>query len=343
MKNKYVFVTVMLVCILVVSLGLTTIYIDNTQENRTEDGELTVVTSFYPMYVAAQNVIGDADGVTLANLSEPQTGCLHDYQLTPADMQLLSKADVFIVNGGGVELFLAEGAGAYLSLTIVEASEAVHLLHEEEEEHEAYHADETDGDDATDADGGLDGEDDADAESTHDHDHDHGDENAHAWMSVSDYRIQVATIAEHLSKLDPAHAKEYAQNAAAYDEKLAELAAQQEELRSKLAGQKVILFHEAYAYVAEDYGMDVVYVMDLDEERQVSAGEVADVLGAIENDNVKYILAEETYGSDMGDTVQRETDVKVLYLDALNRGDYAKDSYLTGMQANIDLIREAFQ
>ena len=343
MKNKYVFVTVMLVCILVVSLGLTTIYIDNTQENRTEDGELTVVTSFYPMYVAAQNVIGDADGVTLANLSEPQTGCLHDYQLTPADMQLLSKADVFIVNGGGIETFLAEVASAYPSLTIVEASEAVHLLHEEEEEHEAYHADETDGDDATDADGGLDGEDDADAESTHDHDHDHGDENAHAWMSVSDYRIQVATIAEHLSKLDPAHAKEYAQNAAAYDEKLAELAAQQEELRSKLAGQKVILFHEAYAYVAEDYGMDVVYVMDLDEERQVSAGEVADVLGAIENDNVKYILAEETYGSNMGDTVQRETDVKVLYLDALNRGDYAKDSYLTGMQANIDLIREAFQ
>ena len=35
-----------------------------TQE-QTDGQELTVVTSFYPMYIAAENVIGDADGVRL--------------------------------------------------------------------------------------------------------------------------------------------------------------------------------------------------------------------------------------------------------------------------------------
>ncbi|MFR5701431.1 MAG: hypothetical protein ACLUD0_05910 [Eubacterium ramulus] len=42
---------------------------------------------FLSMYVAAENVIGDVEGVTLENLSEPQTGCLHDYQLTAADIE----------------------------------------------------------------------------------------------------------------------------------------------------------------------------------------------------------------------------------------------------------------
>ena len=84
----------------------------------TVTGTQTDVTSFYPMYIAAENVIGDADGVRLENLSEPQTGCLHDFQLTPEDMKLLSTADVFIINGGGIESFMKEVAEAYPNLKI---------------------------------------------------------------------------------------------------------------------------------------------------------------------------------------------------------------------------------
>jgi hypothetical protein len=31
--------------------------------------------------------------------------------------------------------------------------------------------------------------------------------------------------------------------------------------------------------------------------------------------------------------------VQVLYLDTLNRGDYDADSYINGMQSNLDLLR----
>ena len=47
-------------------------------------------------------------------------------------------------------------------------------------------------------------------------------------------------------------------------------------------------------------------------------------------------------GKSMGDTVSRETDVHVIYIDPLNRGEYDKDSYLYGMEHNIELIKEAF-
>ena len=296
-KNKYVFVLVMLVVITVVSGLLTNIYVRESGSKQ-EEQTLTVVTSFYPMYIAALNVIGDTDGVHLQNLSEPQTGCLHDFQLTPEDMKLLSKADVFIINGGGIESFMKDVAKSYPDLTIIEASEGIDLLEDE------------------------------------------GEENAHAWMSVATYEEQVNHIAEGLAAADEKHASDYQKHADAYVVKLDALKERQQKVAEKIKGQSVILFHEAYDYVADDYGLDVAYVLDLEEERQVSAGEVADVLAAVRDDHVKYILAEELYGKSMGDTVEKETDAKVIYLDALNRGDYDADSYIKGMSANIGLIEQ---
>ena len=295
-KNKYLFVCLMLAGILLVSVLIGTVAARNQEVPASK--ELTVVTSFYPMYIAAENVIGDAGDVRLENLSEPQTGCLHDFQLTPEDMKLLSTADVFIINGGGIESFMKDVAAAYPDLTIIEACENVQLLAEEDEE------------------------------------------NAHAWMSIVAYETQVQTIADELGKADPTHKDLYAANAKAYKEKLEPLKQRQKKIAEAANGQNVILFHEAYDYVAEDYGLNVSYVLDLDEERQVSAGEIADVLAAVKKDHVQYILAEELYGKSTGDTIEAESDVKVLYLDPLNKGNYDADSYLEGMAKNMDVLEQ---
>lgn len=294
MKKKYVFVTVMLAVLLFLGVGLTEIYVNHTEDKEAD--QYTVVTSFYPMYIAALNVVGDNDHIRLENLSEPQTGCLHDYQLTPADMQLLSAADVFVVNGGGIESFLEEAAEQYPKLTIINASGQMDLI----------------------------------------------EDNAHAWMNIEDYMTQVKTIAGGLSAADPADAEMFSENADAYLDKLSSLKEEADAIKPLMEGKEIVIFHEAYEYVAEEYGMQVSYVMDLDEERQVSAGEVADVVRAVQDGGVQVILAEELYGKDMGDTVESETDAKVCYLDTLVRGDYDADSYLDAMQQNITMLKEAF-
>ena len=153
---------------------------------------------------------------------------------------------------------------------------------------------------------------------------------------------QVRTIADGLSEADPERSSAYQNGAKAYLGKLDELKKRQEKLKQEISGQSVILFHEAYAYVAEDYGLQVNYLLDLDEERQVSAGEVSDVLSAVRKGHVKYILAEELYGKSMGDTIRKESDAKVLYLNPLNRGTYEKDSYINGMKKNMEILEEAF-
>lgn len=295
MKNKYLFVVVLLAVILVAGTGLTTVYMKQ-QQTEPEKEELTVVTSFYPVYIAAENVIGDVEGIQLSNLSEPQTGCLHDYQLTAEDMKLLSTADVFIVNGGGIETFLADVAAQYPNLFIIDMSEGIELM----------------------------------------------GENAHVWMCIEKHISQIEYLTEKLSVADSVHDSYYRQNADIYMGKLQKLAEKAKELKQSMTGQSLVIFHEAYEYLAEDYGFTVAGILNLDEERQVSAGEVADILSQIRKQNVSVILAEELYGKDMGDMMESETGVKVLYLNTLVRGDYEADSYLKGMEQNIRLLQEMF-
>ena len=354
MKNKCKFVGIMFLCILIVCTLAVMAYehtagktgvagemsdaSDSAKNTDEADDMLTVVTSFYPMYIATLNIVDGVEGVRLENLSEPQTGCLHDFQLTPEDMKLLSTADVFVINGGGIESFMSDVAKAYPKLDVVEACEDVVLLSDDESDSDHDH--DHDADAESDSDHDHDHE--ADAESDSAHDHDHGDENAHAWMSVPRYRTMVQTIASRLAEKDAKHADEYYANAKAYDAKLAVLEEKINSIKSLTNGQNIIIFHEAYAYVADDFSMNACYLLDLDEERSVSAGEIKQVIGAIKDDSVSVILAEELYGKSMGDTVSRETDVHVVYIDPLNRGEYDKDSYLYGMEHNIELIKEAF-
>ena len=173
MKRTYRFAAALLLVMALASILLTNLYVraardtgNNIQKAADNTGKETgasvqdsretfsVITSFYPMYIAAKNIIGDCEGVTLENLSEPQTGCMHDYQLTTEDMRRLSAADVLIVNGGGIESFLADVAAQYPKLAIINASEHTALL----------------------------------------------DDNAHAWMSISEHRIQVRSEERRVGK-----------------------------------------------------------------------------------------------------------------------------------------------
>ena len=298
-RNKYRFVCCMLLAIALASDIFTKAYLYFEKAGKEEDG-IRVVTSFYPVYIAAENVAGNCQGVILENLSEPQTGCMHDYQLTPQDMILLSKADLFLINGGGIEGFLAEVGEAYPELEVRTAAEGISLMED--------------------------------------------NENAHGWMDTRIYAEMVENIADFLSEADPAHRDIYQENASRYCAEIEELTSQIEAVKSQLAeSNNVVIFHEAYEYTAEQYGLHTVYCLDLDEERQVSAGEVADLLKEMEENQVSLVLAEELYGKDMGETVKQETGCQICYLDTLVRGDYDPDSYLEAMQKNIDFMRQALE
>ena len=91
-----------------------------------------IVTSFYPMYVATINITDGVDGVEVYNMTKPQTGCLHDYQLMTEDMKTLEKADAFVINGAGMEDFMDKVTEQQKKLKIIDASRGIELIHDDE-------------------------------------------------------------------------------------------------------------------------------------------------------------------------------------------------------------------
>ncbi|MEI7958287.1 MAG: metal ABC transporter substrate-binding protein [Verrucomicrobiota bacterium] len=91
----------------------------------TQAKPLKILASFYPMYVMTLNVVGDTPDVSVECMTEPITGCLHDYQLTPANLKTLAGSDVFVANGAGMETFLEKAVRQAPQLKVIEASRGI--------------------------------------------------------------------------------------------------------------------------------------------------------------------------------------------------------------------------
>ena len=300
----------------------------NKQLNKNE--EFLLVTSFYPMYVLAENLTAGVEDVTVFNLTENQTGCLHDYQLFPEDMILLSRADAFLVNGAGMELFMEKVIKSNTELPVIEASHGISLLegnahtHGEEDEHE-HESDLKENHDADDHD-------------THAH-----SVNGHVWMDVERHRAQLVTVANELDMLlSGEQAYAFSKAASAYDDKLEVLSAEVADLAKYTKGIPVVIFHEAFAYLAESLGMEVLMAFSLDENNLPSPGEIAEVIEEINYHGAALLLIEEMHAS-YADKILAGTEAQVVYIDPLTTGDGAADSYLTGMRENLSAIRQRIE
>ncbi len=80
-----------------------------------------ILTSFYPVYIIAQIITENTD-IQLKNMAHPQTGCLHDYQLTSTDMRLINDASVLIINGAGMENDFMQKAIDNSNIKIIDSS-----------------------------------------------------------------------------------------------------------------------------------------------------------------------------------------------------------------------------
>lgn len=309
------------VMVLLSVAGYLVCLVAGSSKQMNKESEFLLVTSFYPMYVLAENLTVGVEGVTVANLTENQTGCLHDYQLTSRDMKLLDGADAFLVNGAGMELFMEKVLENSQELPVIEASHGITLL--EGVEHDHSHGEHETGD-----------------ETEHDEAH-HGDhfhaENGHVWMDVERYRMQAVTVKESLQQLLPEQKEALEEAAAVYDAKLQTLVNYTEELREYTEGKHVVVFHEAFVYLAESLGMEVLAVLSLDEDAVPSAGEIAEVIEEINYHGGAYIFIEREY-AEYADKILKETEAAAFYLNPLTTGDGARDSYYDDMLKNLDTL-----
>lgn len=273
----------------------------SVQEKSASGKTLTIVTSFYPMYITTINIAQGVPGVQVVNMTPPMTGCLHDYQLKPADLENLSNAKVFVVNGAGMEAFMDKVVHQLPNLKIVDASKDIPLIEGEGEE---------------------------------------GD-NPHVWVSISDAIKQAKNIGSQLAALDPDHAVQYGANTTAYVDKLEALRAKMHQTLDGAGNRDIITFHEAFPYFAREFNLNIVTVIEREPGSEPSAAELAATIETIKKSKIKALFAEPQYPAKAAEAIARETGAKVFVLDPVVTGPMEPDAYLNIMESNLLVLKEA--
>ena len=279
----------------------------------------TVVTSFFPIYVFALNLTQGVEAITVESLTAPDAGCLHDYQLQTGDMKLLDQADVFLINGAGMEGYLSGVFEAFPELPVVDASTGVTLL-ESCVEHDHGHEDEAEHDD-------------------------HGHElNAHIWLDAQNAVRMVGNLAEGLIAHLPAYAEAIAANRDAYVARLTALDAELKVALSALPHKDIITFHEAFPYFAEAYGLHVAAVLNREPEDALSPRALAQLCATVRELGTPPLFTEPQYEDVAARTIARETGAKVFALDPIVTGPDGAiplTYYEDVMRANMAVLAEA--
>ena len=75
-------------------------------QKNDKTAETQITASFYPLYVMLMNITENVPGIKLNLMAPADTGCLHHYHLSPADMKLVQDTDIMVVNGAHMEEFM---------------------------------------------------------------------------------------------------------------------------------------------------------------------------------------------------------------------------------------------
>ncbi len=305
---------------------------NGASNNKPGEKIQNIVTSFYPMYIAALNLTEGVEGITVENLMSQQVGCPHDYQLTTNDMKKLEHADMLIINGGDMESYVEEVVSRYNDLVIVDSSENISLLEGEEHTHEKEDMDHTHEEDV---DHSHDEDTDHDTEG-----HDHGAYNGHIWMDPTRYILQLENITRKLIANDSAHEEQYEENLKAYKQRIMKVWRQYEELGTSSQSQ-VIIFHDAMEYILNCLGIEVAYSIDIDGETSLSAGEIAEVIEEIKRHKIQVLFIEAQFDTNIANRIAEETGAKVYVLDTMVSGVMTKDAYINSLISNLSVLKEA--
>ena len=90
------------------------------------------------MYIIAENITDGAQNVELVNMADVNVGCLHDYTLTTEDMKKIENADLFIINGLGMENFIEKAMESNDKVTVIDSSTKVSNIIKHGEETNAH-------------------------------------------------------------------------------------------------------------------------------------------------------------------------------------------------------------
>jgi zinc transport system substrate-binding protein len=288
-----------------------------------------VLTSITPMYCFAKTVAGDdAEVRCLMTTTGP-----HDFQPSIYDAKLLSSADLFVVNGFGLEEFLdslvrSAGNGQLVVCKTAESIPEERIIIAPGMTH--YHGDKL---------------------VTH-----KAGRDPHVWLGLEEAKCQVEAIREALTKIDPPHADGYRKRAEQFFDELAKLKVEAAELHANGAKPKLVTFHDSFRYFCRSFGIEVAGTIRGLRGEDISPSELSKQAREYREAGVRLISVEPQYPKKVAETLRDEMNcdwkVNLVELDPLETGPAAEgnsyivrepDYYLKQMRQNLANLKQALK
>jgi ABC-type Zn uptake system ZnuABC Zn-binding protein ZnuA len=310
-------------------------------------GPPRVVATFPPLDCFVQNVGGPDVGVlTLCTTTGP-----HEFEPTVEDKQKLEKADLFLLNGLGLEDQFAagmaqtsknprlrdEGTSGMIDLgaRLLKAGLVDKFQDHDERDHDKH------------KEAGK-------HEEAHGHDeHQHGEYDPHVWLGIPQAVRMVEIIRDELKSADPAHAEGYDRRAAEYIARLRKLHADGKAELADKKNRKIVTSHDSLHYFAKSFDIDVEDVIQLQPGSDPDPATLADIVKKCKEEGVRVIATEPQYDSKTAQTLLKElhskgvSDVELIQLDPLETlsGGEKLDAgwYERRMRANLDELKKALR
>ena len=162
-----------------------------------------------------------------------------------------------------------------------------------------------------------------------------GGRDPHIWLSPKRVKVMVEAIAREMSALDPDNKALYEQNAADY---LAQLDEVDQEIKTALEGvasKQFIVYHPAFGYIAEDYGL-TMHALEED-GKEATAQHLQEMVDLAKAEGIKVIFYQEEMDSSQAEAFAEEIGGKTIQLAPL-----APD-YIANLQNMAATMAEAMQ
>lgn len=284
------------------------------------EGKVNVVTTFYPIYEFAKAIGGeDANVINLLPAGvEP-----HDWTPRSQDIVNTSKAQLFFYNGAGLEGWVPQflkGLNRNSKVKAYEVSSGVKLIESDEDEE---HQHEGEG-----------------------HNHlQHVD--PHTWVSPKSAMIMAENMLNSYIEADPSRKDAYTSRYLVLKKKLEDLDQQFVNQLKDMPRKEIVVSHEAFGYLARDYGLTQHAIMGLSPDAEPRARDLLNLSKLVKEKGIHYIFFEELVSDRLAKTLASETGAEVLVLnpveglteEQLKRGD----DYFSLMRNNLTNLMLALQ
>ncbi len=266
--------------------------------------EIKVVASIKPIHSLVARVMGDTGtpAILVNGAASP-----HGFALRPSQAQALQDADLVFWIGHNLETFLEkplESVAADATAIELGDLEGMTLLPVREggdfEEHEPHEGEEH-------------------AEEDHAHEAGHHGEgfDPHVWLDTRNAIVMVDAIAQALAKADPENALKYNDNAAQAESELKALESKLVEATASVKGTPFIVFHDAYQYFENRFGVPAAGSITLNPEVMPGAERLTQIRDKLKQSGARCVFAEPQFEPRLVTVAMEGTQARSATLDPI--------------------------